>query len=363
MTFAQGIRWSALIAQYTDLRFGPQPTSEESDGQDRSRGALMLEKQTVVEFTPDDRFTGLAGRTQVLGNAPAFVTRLYSTISDCWTLTKPEVNFLIALTTFTGFYLGHAHQPGSFPFSLLACTLVGTVLVASGTGTLNQYIERRFDAQMRRTANRPLAAGRLKASIGLALGIVLTVLGSAFLAVKVNLFAGALSTFTVLSYLLIYTPLKRRSPACMLVGAIPGAMPPLIGWAGASGHLSSEAWLLYGILFLWQFPHFMAIAWMYRDDYRRAGYRVLPVADRRCAFVNSMTVLPIFVLIPLTLFPAFFGHASLIYALGTLLAGSMFLYHGSVLALQKSNRHARRLLLASIAYLPVVFALLITGSR
>ena len=181
--------------------------------------------------------------------------------------------------------------------------------------------------------------------------------------VSVNLLASALALFTLCSYLLIYTPLKRRSPACTLIRAIPGAMPPLIGWAGASGHLSSEAWLLFGILFLWQFPHFMAIAWMYRDDYQRAGYRVLPAAGRQCVFINWMTVLPLLVLIPLTLFPAFFRHANAIYALGTLFVGSIFLYHGSVLALHKSNQHARRLLLASIAYLPAVFALLIASSK
>jgi len=326
-------------------------------------GALMLEKQVSGEFTHDDRRPGLAGSALVSGKSLAFARRYYSTISDCWTLTKPEVNFLIALTTFTGFYLGHARQLGHFPFSLLACTLMGTLLVASGTGTLNQYIERRFDAQMRRTANRPLAAGRLKASVGLGLGVTLAVLGSILLAVKVNLFASALAMFTVFSYLLVYTPLKRKSPACMLIGAIPGAMPPLIGWAGASGHLCSEAWLLFGILFLWQFPHFMAIAWMYRDDYQRAGYHVLPIANGRCAFVNWMTVLPLLVLIPLTLFPAFSGPAGAIYPLGSLFAGALFLYHGFVLALQKSNQHAKRLLLASIAYLPIVFALLITNSK
>jgi protoheme IX farnesyltransferase len=140
-------------------------------------------------------------------------------------------------------------------------------------------------------------------------------------------------------------------------------MPPLIGWAGASGHLSSEAWLLFGILFLWQFPHFMAIAWMYRDDYQRAGYRVLPAADWRSAFVNWMTVLPLLVLIPLTLFPAFVGKTNAIYAMGTLFVGSIFLYHGSALARNKSNRYARRLLIASIVYLPIVFALLIIRAQ
>jgi protoheme IX farnesyltransferase len=211
---------------------------------------------------------------------------------------------------------------------------------------------------MRRTARRPLATGRMRASVGLALGIVLAMLGIVLLAVSVNLHTSALALFTLSSYLLVYTPLKRKSPVCTLIGAIPGAMPPLIGWAGVSGQLSSEAWLLHGILFLWQLPHFMAIAWMYRDDYQRAGYSVLPSADRRCAFVNWMTVLPLLVLIPLTLFPAFSGHGGTIYALGALFAGSVFLYHGSILALQKSNQNARRLLIASIAYLPAMFALI-----
>jgi protoheme IX farnesyltransferase len=323
----------------------------------------MLAKQVEVESNHDGRTPGLEGSAYVSDRELAFATRLYSTVADCWTLTKPEVNFLIALTTFTGFYLGHAHQPGQFPFSLLAYTLVGTLLVASGTGALNQYIERRFDAQMRRTASRPLAAGHLSPSIGLVLGIVLAAIGSVLLATRVDLLASVLSLFTLSSYLLIYTPLKRKSPACTLIGAIPGAMPPLIGWAGASGHLSSEAWVLSGILFLWQFPHFMAIAWMYRDDYLRAGYRVLPTTDRRCAFLNWMTILPLLALIPLTLFPAFSGHADIIYAVGIVLVGFIFLYHGSVLARHKSNLHARRLLFASIAYLPVVFALLITSSR
>jgi protoheme IX farnesyltransferase len=288
---------------------------------------------------------------------------VYSTILDCWTLTKPEVNFLIVLATATGFYLGNAHQAVPFPFLLLMHTLVGTLLVASGTATLNQYIERHFDAQMRRTARRPLAAARMRAPHGLALGVALAGLGTVLLAVRVNLLTSAFAMFTLSAYLLIYTPLKRRSPACTLIGAIPGAMPPLIGWAGASGHLNSEAWLLFGILFLWQLPHFMAIAWMYRDDYERAGFCVLPLATRRRTFVNWMIVLPLVALIPLTLSPAFFGHADAVYAMGALVTGSLFLYRGSLLALHKSNQRARELLYASIAYLPIVFALLVTRAR
>ena len=364
MTLSRRIGWSALIAWEMWLIFGPAVVHVvKKIAVKVGQGSTSARKAGDVEFTYDNGDFDGARCAQISGSALTVAARVYSTISDCWTLPKPEVNFLIALTTFTGFYLGHAHQQGRFPFFLLTRTVIGTLLVASGTGTLNQYIERRFDAEMRRTAHRPLAAGRLKTSIGLALGVTLAGLGSIFLAVWVNLLASALALFTLSSYLLIYTPLKRRSPACTIIGAIPGAMPPLIGWAGASGHLSSDAWLLCGILFFWQFPHFMAIAWMYRDDYQRARYRVLPVGDTRCVFVNLMTVLPLLVLIPLTLLPAFSGHANAIYALGALLAGSVFLYRGSVLALQKSNQHARQLLLASIAYLPVVFALLITNSK
>src|SRR6204780_2111543 len=236
----------------------------------------MLEGQAEVELTLDDRCPGRAGGVHVSSNAFAFVGRVYSTISDCWTLTKPEVNFLIALATFTGFYLGQAHQQGNFPLSLLACTLIGTLLVASGTGTLNQYIERRFDAQMRRTAHRPLAAGRLKPDLVLWFGVALSAFGSIYLAIAVNALASLLAIVTLLSYLFIYTPLKRKTPLCTLVGAFPGAAPPLIGWAAGRGRLDTEAWVLYLIVFLWQFPHFMAIACMYRDDYSQAGYHVLP---------------------------------------------------------------------------------------
>jgi protoheme IX farnesyltransferase len=329
-------------------------------------GALMQGKRADARFTHDDRDSGLARarvRAQLAGKALAFAPRLYSIILDCWMLTKPEINFLIALATFTGFYLGHAHQSGTFPFLLLRSTLAGTLLVASGTGALNQYLERRFDARMRRTAHRPLASGRIKSSSGFAFGLTLAVGGSIILAVWVNFLASALAAFTLCSYLLIYTPLKRKSPACTPIGAIPGAMPPLIGWAGASGHLDSGAWLLCGILFLWQLPHFMALAWMYRCDYDRAGFRMLPLAEGRNAFVNWMTVVPLIALIPLTLFPVFYGRADPIYASGTLLAGALFLYHGSALVLRKSNQQARRLLFASIAYLPVLFALLIERTK
>src|ERR1700748_2097766 len=193
----------------------------------------MSENEAEVEITHDNRDPVHARSAKVSGKTLAFATRIYSTISDCWTLTKPDVNFLIALTTFTGFYLGQTHQPGPFPSSLLVRTLVGTLMVASGTGTLNQYIERKFDAQMRRTARRPAAAGRLKPGAVLAFGIALAAAGTFYLAAVVNLLASLLAALTLLTYLYLYTPLKRKTPLCVLVGAFPGAMPPLIGWAPA----------------------------------------------------------------------------------------------------------------------------------
>ena len=196
--------------------------------------------------------------------------------ADYWALTKPEINFLIAIVTFAGFYLGLPAERHGFPFLLLIHTLLGTLLVSSGASALNQFIEWRFDARMRRTARRPLAAGKLEPVSALRFGLLLSLTGGIYLAAAVNVLASLLAVITLASYLMLYTPLKRKTPWCTVAGAFPGAMPSLIGWAAASGKLSSEAWVLYVILFLWQFPHFMAIAWMYRDDYARAGYLVLP---------------------------------------------------------------------------------------
>jgi heme o synthase len=285
-------------------------------------------------------------------------------LSDYWTLTKPEVNFLIVITTFAGFYLGCAAAWRDFPFVRAVNALLGTLLVASGTGTLNQYIERRFDAQMRRTARRPLAAGRLRASTVLWFGIALSVIGGAYLAVAVNVLASLLALGTLLSYLFFYTPLKRKSPLCTLVGAFPGAMPPLIGWAAASGQLSFGAWTLYSVLFLWQLPHFMSIAWMYREDYARAGYLVLPHDERaRARLVNWQTLLPLLALVPVSLFPALISKSGASYCIAAVLLCAGFLYYGARFALRKSNSSARQLLAASIIYLPSLFVLMILLRR
>jgi protoheme IX farnesyltransferase len=280
----------------------------------------------------------------------------FAMLSDYWALTKPEVNFLILITTFAGFYLGCADAGRQFSFLALFNTLLGTLLVASGTATLNQYIERQFDAQMRRTSRRPLAAGRLEPSAVLAFGILLSVAGSIYLAIAAGMLASLLALLTLLSYLFLYTPLKRRTPLCVLVGAFPGAMPPLIGWAAASGRLNMEAWLLCAILFLWQFPHFMAIAWMYREDYDRAGYLVLPKGNARIPFVALETLLPLLGLVTISIVQFPTRHAAIFYCAGALL-GLGFLYFGLEFVLRRSRAAARRLLAASIVYLPLLFVL------
>ncbi len=279
-------------------------------------------------------------------------------ISDYWALTKPEVNFLIAIATLTGFYLAFPAKLVHLPWLLLVHTLLGTLLVAGGTGTLNQYIERRFDAQMHRTSRRPLAAGRLKPSVVLWFGVALSAVGSIYLAIVVNPLASILSILTLLSYLFLYTPLKRKTPLCTLVGAFPGAMPPLIGWAAASGKLGLQAWILYAMLFLWQFPHFMAIVWMYREDYDRAGYFVLPQGEARDRVVSLQTILPLLALFPIGLLPASRGQPSTLYSMGVLLLNLGFFYYGARFVLHRSSAAARRLLVASIIYLPSIFVLM-----
>jgi len=283
-------------------------------------------------------------------------------LSDYWALTKPEVNFLILITTFVGFYLASA-RAGRFSFAGLFNTLLGTLLVASGTGTLNQYLERKFDAQMRRTARRPVAAGRVKPISVLVFGVALAAVGSIYLAIAVNLLASVLATLTLLTYLFVYTPLKRKTPMCVLVGAFPGAMPPLIGWAAASGRLNVEAGILYAMLFLWQFPHFMAIAWMYREDYDRAGYLILPKGNVRVPFVILETLLPLLALVAISIMQSPTRHAATFHWAVALL-GTGFTYFGWEFVFERSRVAARRLLTASIVYLPLLYGLSATlGNR
>jgi heme o synthase len=280
--------------------------------------------------------------------------RSSAAIADYWALTKPEINFLIAIVTFAGFCLGLPAELHGFPFLLLINTLLGTLLVSSGASALNQFIERRFDARMRRTARRPLAAGKLEPASALRFGLLLSVTGGIYLAVAVNVFAGLLAAVTLLTYLVLYTPLKRRTPWCTVAGAFPGAMPPLIGWAAASGGLGAEGWMLYLILFLWQFPHFMAIAWMYRDDYARAGYLVLPRGQHSAQFMSWQAIVPSLALIPVSLIAG----AGPVYRVLACIATAAYLYYSGRLALERSNLAAKRLLLVSILFAPLEFCLI-----
>jgi len=275
-----------------------------------------------------------------------------------WSLTKPEVNFLIVVTAAAGFWMGAPASFAHFPWASLLHTLVGTVLVAGGAATLNQLIELPFDTQMRRTARRPLVSQRIEPSHALWFGISLSVIGAIYLAVTTNALASLLSILTLLGYLFLYTPLKRQTPLCTLIGALPGATPPLIGWAAASGRLDGNAWLLFAIVFLWQFPHFMAIAWMYREDYARAGYVVLPAGKSKDYYVAWQTLLPSLALFAMALGPAIRGESGIVYVAGALVLGSAFLCYSARFALQMSTVSARQLLFASILYLPALFAFL-----
>ena len=281
-----------------------------------------------------------------------------SVLFDYWSLTKPEVNFLIAFTVAGGFWMGAPASFTHFPCASLLHTLVGTVLVASGAATLNQLIELRFDARMRRTARRPLVSRRVEPFRALCFGILLSVLGAMYLAVTTNALASLLAILTLLAYLFLYTPLKRKTPLCMFIGAFPGAAPPLIGWAAARGRLDTNAWLLFAIVFLWQFPHFMSIAWIYREDYARAGYLVLPASGVRERVVAWQSSLPAVALLGVALVPAIRGESGNVYLAGALVLGIGFLYYSARLAFLKSIVSARQLLFASILYLPVLFALL-----
>jgi heme o synthase len=313
----------------------------------------------MLQFEGNDMGTVVENTVGAVGSNAAPLDRHVgwrTKVADYWTLTKPEVNSLVVASTLAGFYLGWR---GPMNFMLLFHTLAGTLLVASGTATLNQWFEREHDARMRRTANRPLPAGRLSASEALWFGIVLSVGGGIYLGLAVNLLASGLALLTLASYLLLYTPLKRKTPYCTLVGAFPGAMPPLIGWAAARGGLSLEAWVLYAILFFWQFPHFLSIAWMYREDYSRAGFLMLPVDDPQGRRAARQILITSLALLPVSLLPTWLGQMGLTYFFGALLLGLVILYYGASTAAVKSKVVARRLLMASVFYLPLIFGLMI----
>ncbi|MBC8167113.1 MAG: protoheme IX farnesyltransferase [Bryobacteraceae bacterium] len=277
-------------------------------------------------------------------------------MNDYLQLTKPRITWLILMSTGVGFFFG---LPGRVDWLLLLHTIVGTGLIASGTAALNQWMERDEDSKMNRTRHRPLPAGRLIPANAFWFAVGLSVLGFAELWLGANLLTALLGFFTLATYLFVYTPLKRITHHSTTLGAIPGAMPPVIGFAAARGELTVEALALFAILFLWQFPHFYAIAWMYRDDYGRAGIRMLPVIDPTGERTVRQILLTALCLLPVSLAPSWLGMAGNWYAAGALLLGTMYVWYSILIFRERTLLRARAVLLASIAYLPMLYILLL----
>ncbi len=286
-------------------------------------------------------------------------------MKDYIELTKPRITWLILMSTAVGFYFGL--QGGSSWWAFLAAipywklfhTILGTGLIASGTAALNQWFEREADYKMRRTKRRPLPSGRVSSSGALAFGIALSAAGFTDLWLGCNLLAAMLGALTLLSYLFIYTPMKQRTPLSTTIGAFPGAMPPMIGFAAAAGTLTPQSWVLFAILFLWQFPHFYSIAWLYREDYARAGIRMLPVVEPDCRSTARQIVLFGLALIPVSLVPSIFGMTGRLYLVGALVLGLYFLYSGVRVALDRTLVRARAVLIVSVFYLPLIYGLML----
>jgi protoheme IX farnesyltransferase len=281
---------------------------------------------------------------------------LASRASAYITLTKPDVSLLVLMTTAAGYYMG-ARGPVNW-LSLLN-TVFGTMLIAAGTAALNHYMERDVDRHMRRTAARPLPSGTLQPREALAFGLLLVSGGAAYLWMAAGWLAALLGAVTCMSYLLAYTPLKRRTIWATFVGAFPGAVPPMIGWVAAAGRLDRGAWLLFAILFLWQFPHFHAISWMYREDYRRAGIRMLPVVDREGKRTFREIVLYAAGLVAASLLPAILGLAGVLYFFGALVTSTALLQVCLWAATKKTNVRAKWLMHATVLHMPVLLALMV----
>lgn len=292
--------------------------------------------------------------------AAASIGVMPSALLDYVELTKPSVVWLILMSTVVGFYLGSSD---TLPVALLLHTLIATALLAGGTGALNQWWERVSDAKMRRTENRPLPAGRIGAAGSLGFGLGISAAGLIYLFVAVNQAAFWLGVFTLASYVLIYTPLKYHTHQSTFIGAFPGAIPPLLGWAAVRGEVSIEGLALYAILFLWQFPHFYAIAWMYRDDYARAGIRMLPVVQPDGVSTARQIIAYGIVLIPVSLTPTLLGMTGWVYFGAALLLGLGYLYYGIRTARARTVVEARKLLQASVIYLPVLYLFLVISKQ
>jgi protoheme IX farnesyltransferase len=281
-----------------------------------------------------------------------------SRASDFVALAKPRLNLLVVASALAGYVMAGGEMLDALR---VICTVAGTALVAGGASALNQVIERVPDSLMRRTRMRPMPDGRLQPVEGVAFGTTLVVAGLALLAAGVNLLSAAVALTTLLTYALIYTPLKRRTSFATVIGAIPGALPPVIGWAAARDSLSQGAWVLFAIVFLWQLPHFLAIAWMYREDYERAGFPMLPVIEPDGGSTARQAVFYCAALLPVSLAPTLLGMASTVYFFSALGLGLLFLTLTLKFARTRAVADARRLFFGSIIYLPILWILMIAG--
>ena len=287
--------------------------------------------------------------TQTLGNDLAQLSRRVSTFVE---LTKPRLVAMILITTSAGFYLASS---GSLNWVQLVETFVGTGLSAAGVLALNQYLERDLDAQMIRTCNRPLPDKRVQPTTALFFGVLLTVSGLAFMTFCVNPLSALVISAIVVTYLFVYTPLKQKSPLCTIAGAVPGAFPPVIGWVAARGTLNIEAWTLFAILFLWQLPHSLSIACIYRDEYAQAGFRLLPVIHPDGKSTRWQIVSNCLALLIVALLPTLIGIAGILYFFAALSFSIIFLAFGINFSIAQTTVAAKRLLYASLIYLPLVF--------
>lgn len=282
-----------------------------------------------------------------------------SRAADYVTLAKPRLNVLVVVTTLAGYYMGHPETN----VLLLLHTLVGTALVASGASAFNQLLEIDADGLMRRTRRRPLPSRRLTTNQARVFALVLSTVGTVQLAWGVNLLAASVALATLLTYTVFYTPLKKRTSLATVVGGVPGALPPLIGWAAARNSLSVEAWIMFGIVFLWQMPHFLAIAWLHREDYGQAGFPLLPVVEPDGASTGRQAVLYAAALLPVSLATTAVGLTGLAYAIGAALLGVGFLALAARFAWLRTPQSARRLFFGSLAYLPLVWILMVVDRR
>lgn len=280
---------------------------------------------------------------------------LFAAITDYFALTKPRVTLMVLITTLFGFYLG---SRGALEVALLLHTLWGTALVAGGTSALNQYLERHRDARMLRTRHRPLPAGRLTPGQALSFGVFISVVGIAYLAFWVNGLTAVLAAITLVSYVFLYTPMKTKSPLSTIVGAIPGALPPMGGWTAVRHDLGLEAWVLFAILFIWQLPHFLAIAWIYRDDYARGGFRMLTVIDPEGYSAARQILTNCLALLSVSLLPTLIGLTGRAYFFGALVLGIGFLGVGLSVTFARNVAAARRLMRASLIYLPALLSMM-----